>query len=370
MLGRLGRSLPFLTGGSRDLPSRQQTLRDTIGWSYDLLSEEEQRLFRRMGVFVGGCTLEAAERVGSDGEGDPLDLLASLVDKSLVRQVDGPDGEPRFTMLETIREYALEQLEASGEADTIRRRHAEFFAWLAEQAEPELRTATDSRWLDRLESEHANIRVGAGMVRRDRVEARDVLPRIAAGLWMFWWQGGYWSEGRLWQDRAIELADEPLVDRRRTPGPRDAGGPGRRAGAAPWRSTRRSRRSPGPRTTRPCSRWPSTGGRSSASMMGDAERGEAMAREGQALALQSGEPRRHRQCAQLARTGRHDARRIRARACESTRSVWRSPVRLASPYLVPYVLNSLARRRQSSTSDLDRAVATGRRGTGRGPAPE
>ena len=113
MLARLERRLPLLTGGARDLPERQRTLRDTIAWSYDLLDESERRLFRRLAVFVGGCTVEAAEAIGSvDGEpgADVFDGIASLVDKSLLRQHDGPDGEPRFTMLETIREFGLEQL--------------------------------------------------------------------------------------------------------------------------------------------------------------------------------------------------------------------------------------------------------------------
>jgi predicted ATPase/class 3 adenylate cyclase len=140
LLARLDQRLTFLTGGARDLPARQQTLRNTIDWSYDLLSADEQALFRRLGVFVGGCTLEAAEAVcagvGSWGLGvgsapqsptPVLDGLVALVDKSLLRQEEGADGEPRFTMLETIRAYALERLEESGEAAALRRQHALYY---------------------------------------------------------------------------------------------------------------------------------------------------------------------------------------------------------------------------------------------------
>ena len=144
MLARLERRLPLLTGGARDLPERQRTLRDTIAWSYDLLDEPERRLFRRLAVFVGGCTLEAAEAVcNADGDLgiDVFDGIASLVDKSLLRQEDGPDGEPRFTMLETIREYGLEQLQASGEEAAIRRRHLAWFSDFATVA----RTASTDR---------------------------------------------------------------------------------------------------------------------------------------------------------------------------------------------------------------------------------
>ena len=139
LLARLNSRLALLSGGARDLPERQQTMRTTIAWSYDLLTEAEQTLFRRLGVFVGGCTLEAAEGVlRTEGPGlsedtidsvlnpqpSVLDGLGALVDKSLLRQVAGPGGEPRFVMLETIREYALERLEASGEAERLRQQHA------------------------------------------------------------------------------------------------------------------------------------------------------------------------------------------------------------------------------------------------------
>ena len=145
LLARLGRRLSLLTGGARDRPVRQQTLRSTIDWSYDLLEPAERALFARLAVFVGGCSLEAVEAVcyvGEDPREDPpqdvLDGLALLVDKSLLRQVEGPEGEPRFGMLETIREYAAERFEAKGDAETLRRRHADYYLALAEQAAPEL----------------------------------------------------------------------------------------------------------------------------------------------------------------------------------------------------------------------------------------
>src|SRR2546425_6729948 len=148
ILARLGQRLPLLTGGARDLPERQRTLRAAIEWSHELLTRDEQRLFGRLAVFRGGCTLEAAEKV-ADAD---LDTLQSLVAQSLLRRVDD-----RFWMLETIREYATERLEASGMADELRRRHAEHFLPLAEEAEPHLRRDS-AEWADRLEREHDNLR--------------------------------------------------------------------------------------------------------------------------------------------------------------------------------------------------------------------
>ena len=139
LLTRLASRLHLLTGGARDLPQRQQTLRATIDWSYDLLSPAEQKLFRRLSVFVGGCNLEGVEAVcytKSDLDVDLLDGMASLVDKSLLQQIEQANGESRFSMLETIREYALEKLEASGEPEQMQRHHAAFFLAFAEEAEP------------------------------------------------------------------------------------------------------------------------------------------------------------------------------------------------------------------------------------------
>jgi predicted ATPase len=161
LLSRLEPRLPLLVGGARDLPARHQTLRATIAWSYDLLSAAEQKLFRRISLFVGGCTLEAAAVVSATPDGqetDLLDRMASLVDKSLLREEEQTDGEPRFLMLETLREYGLECLAASGEGLEIRRRHAESFLALAETAEREMARADQGHWLDRLEREHDILR--------------------------------------------------------------------------------------------------------------------------------------------------------------------------------------------------------------------
>ena len=140
ILSRLASRLQLLTGGARDLPARQQTLRQAIDWSYDLLSAPEQKLFRRLAVFRGGCTLEAVESVcntKSDLELDVLDGMGSMVDKSLMRQIEQDDGEPRFAMLETIREYGLEKMAASGEEKLTRRAHAAYCIVLAEEGAAE-----------------------------------------------------------------------------------------------------------------------------------------------------------------------------------------------------------------------------------------
>ena len=157
LLTRLERRLPILTDGARDLPARQQTLRNTITWSYDLLDPTEQALARTVAVFAGGCTLEAAQAV-FPGEVDVLDSAESLAAKSLLRSVVTSPGQARLTMLETTREFALEQLAATGELETLRRRHAEYYLALAERAESELWGTAASAWLDRLAAEHDNMR--------------------------------------------------------------------------------------------------------------------------------------------------------------------------------------------------------------------
>src|SRR5215218_10261820 len=161
LLGRLGGRLLELTGGARDLPARQQTLRDAIAWSHDLLGEDERTLFRRLGTFVGGWTIEAAEAVarsGAPGGLDALAALAALVDHSLVLHEEGSATEPRYTMLEMIRAYAQEQLAASDEMETARDAHAAFFLAFAEAAAPQLHGPEQLAWLERLESEHDNLR--------------------------------------------------------------------------------------------------------------------------------------------------------------------------------------------------------------------
>jgi predicted ATPase/DNA-binding CsgD family transcriptional regulator len=195
MLTRLGHRLELLTAGARDAPARHRALRDTIGWSVELLDGRETNLFRRLSVFVGGCTLEAAEEVC----GGDLDTLGSLVDESLVRA----DGE-RFAMLETIREYAGELLDSSAEAEDLRRAHAAQYLRLAEAAAPTLTT---------LESDHDNLRaalrfsLGAG-------DAATAL-QLCAVLWRFWFERGYLSEGRLWLDHALAASPEASPGRAR-----------------------------------------------------------------------------------------------------------------------------------------------------------
>ena len=181
ILARLEQRLPLLTGGARDAPERQRTLRATIEWSHELLSPEEQRLFARLSVFAGGCTLEAAEEVC---EAD-LDTLSSLVDKSLLRQ----SGE-RFRMLETIREYALEWLEKSSEAEELQRRHSEHFLALARNAEEGLMGVDQATWLELLEVDHDNFR--AVLSRGDG----NLQLEVAGDLWRFWRDRGYFEEGQ------------------------------------------------------------------------------------------------------------------------------------------------------------------------------
>jgi predicted ATPase/class 3 adenylate cyclase len=193
LLERLDARLKLLTGGARDLDPRQRTLRGAIDWSYDLLPEREQRLFARLAVFAGGRTLEAIEAVcDPDGNLDTFEGVASLVDKSLLRQEETKQGEPRLVMLETIHEYARERLEESGEADEIRGRHAQFFLALAE----ELSAGRDvGRPLDSLEREHANFREAlTWSLTRDA----EVGGRLAAALYPFWDLRGHISEGRSW----------------------------------------------------------------------------------------------------------------------------------------------------------------------------
>jgi len=212
MLTRLEHRLEFLTGGGRDVPARQQTLRNAIAWSYDLLTEPEQRLFRRLSVFVGGCTLEAAEAVAGDPAGHVpvLDQLGSLLDKSLLHEGEGLEGESRFGMLETLREYGLEQLAASGEQDAIRHHHADYFLALAEQAEARLEGAGQVEWLHRMEQEHGNLR--AALVWSQAAEgAAETGVRLAGALGFFWEARGYFTEGR--ERLAAILGTEPAQGR-------------------------------------------------------------------------------------------------------------------------------------------------------------
>ena len=204
LLERLERRLPVLTSGARDAPERQQTLRATIEWSHDLLSPEEQILFRRLSVFAGGASFDACERV-CDAD---LDVLASVVDKSLVRQT-----KDRFWMLETIREYALERLAESGEAEAIRRAHAEFFLRLTEEAAPRLRTempGSEGIWLPRFDLERDNLR--AAFATFAEAGAEPELARLVAASWRYWGDRGLVLEGRRMAERVRRVASvEPVA---------------------------------------------------------------------------------------------------------------------------------------------------------------
>jgi predicted ATPase/DNA-binding NarL/FixJ family response regulator len=184
MLAHLRNRLALVTGGSHDLPARQRTLRTEIAWSYDLLKPAEQMLFRRLAIFAGGFTLQAAKAVGNahgDASGDVLDGIESLVDSSLVHPLEGAGGEHRFDMLETIRAYALEQLEANGETELLRHYHAGYFLVLAEQTEPELwETATAQQAIERLLADFDNLRAAAAWTGQPQAASAQLLERIGA----------------------------------------------------------------------------------------------------------------------------------------------------------------------------------------------
>jgi predicted ATPase/class 3 adenylate cyclase len=231
MLARLERRLGLLTDGARDRPPHQRTLRGAIDWSYELLDPDDRRLFARLGVFACGCTIEAAEAVctvagrwetGVEGwEAKPdetaaladaptpnsqlltpiLDGLTSLVDKSLLQQIDQPDGEPRFVMLETLREFALERLDAFGEAEDMRRRHATYFVELAESAEEPARGASQRAAVDRLRAEHDNLRAALQWALDHG--AAELAIRLSGALGWFWDTRSYLSEGRRWLSAAL-----------------------------------------------------------------------------------------------------------------------------------------------------------------------
>jgi predicted ATPase/DNA-binding CsgD family transcriptional regulator len=214
---RLERRLPLLTGGGRDRPLRLQTMRDAIAWSHDLLAPAEQILFRRLAVFVDGCTLEAAEAIGGEG-GDTtslpssdLDLIAALVEASLLRSEIGPDGTVRYRMLETIREFAEERLVASGEAEAIRMRHGAYFMAFAERYQLAQLLPDADLVLALLEAEHANLR--AALAWLGDTDDHEGLLRLAAALGHFWTGRGYYQEGRAWLERALAHAGGAAANR-------------------------------------------------------------------------------------------------------------------------------------------------------------
>jgi predicted ATPase/class 3 adenylate cyclase len=214
LLKRLEQRLPLLTGGARTLPARQQTMRNTIAWSHDLLSSDEQVLFRRLAVFPGGCTIEAAEAVAAGaGALDVFGGIASLVDKSLLRQEEGSGGEPRFRMLETVREYGQERLDATREIDETHRRLADWCLSLAEEAQPDfLGRALPTHWVVWLNTELPNLRVAVTWL-LDHGEAAKVLRLLTA-------TEDYWTqklagtvELRRWLETALAAApDAPAAD--------------------------------------------------------------------------------------------------------------------------------------------------------------
>jgi excisionase family DNA binding protein len=228
LLDRLDRRLPLLTSGGRDMPERQQTMRDTIAWSYDLLTTAEQRLFRRLGVFVGGCTLDAAEAIAGEVgeranaksiEGSPsvVEGIASLVDKSLLRREACPktglEPGPRFLMLETVREYAQGELDASNEAESVREQHAQYFADQAEAIAPLLQWQQDTAAsIRRLDAEQDNFR--AALVWSSERGSLEVFLRLASALQSYWVLRGRMVEGRSWLERAVaDCGDAPLAIR-------------------------------------------------------------------------------------------------------------------------------------------------------------
>jgi predicted ATPase/DNA-binding XRE family transcriptional regulator len=209
LLARLDHRLRLLTQGARDLPKRQRSLQQAIDWSYDLLEEDEQQLFRRLAVFLGGWTLEASESVCNTSDdleqsNTVLARLTSLIDQSLVVAEVTTRDEPRFTLLETIREYGLVRLAASGEEETLRRQHMNYYVRLAEAAEPQLKGLEQAAWLERLERELGNLRMALDWALENR--AVDSGLRLAGALHHFWRRHGRLSEGRRYLERLLALA--------------------------------------------------------------------------------------------------------------------------------------------------------------------
>ncbi len=204
LLERLEHRLHVLTGGARDLPARQQTLRHAIAWSYELLSEEEQRLFRLLSVFIDGCELAAAEAVYSAQDGERalvLDGVMALLDKHLLYQGEQGDHAPRLLLHETIREYGLEALDVNQELEMARQIHAEYYLGLAEEAEEHLEGTEQAVWLERLEREYANLRTALQWMLEHH--AHEMALRLSAALVHFWEGHGHVNEGRIFLERAL-----------------------------------------------------------------------------------------------------------------------------------------------------------------------
>jgi predicted ATPase/DNA-binding CsgD family transcriptional regulator len=210
---RLTDSFKLLRGGSKTQMAKQRTLRGALDWSHELLSEDEKKLFGRLSVFAGGWTLEAAEAVGV-GEGveeDILDALSGLVNKSLVAVRERQESRVRYRMLEPIRQYAREKLEEGGEGEEVRRRHADFYLALAEEAEPRLRGPEDTEWLERLEVDHDNLRAALSWA-LEGGEAKLGL-RLAGALWLFWEGHGHYGEGHRWLEQVLARGSQAAAAR-------------------------------------------------------------------------------------------------------------------------------------------------------------
>ena len=205
-----GSALRELTGGPRNAPDRQRTLRYAIAWSYDLLAPADRTVFRRLATFVGGFTLDAAGAVANarpDLDRDVDEVIASLVDQSLLWREEGSRGESRYRMLETVREFGLEQLAAVPEEEvSARHAHAAYFLTLAQQAAPELHRLDQRAWLDRLESDHANLRAALHWL--EQSGRADEVARLAWALFWFWWFRGHLVEGHSWYERVLALGDD------------------------------------------------------------------------------------------------------------------------------------------------------------------
>lgn len=215
LLSRLESRLNLLTGGARDLPPRQQTMRSTIDWSYSLLDPPAQALFSRLSVFSGGFTFEAAEAIcNSEGELDVFEELASLLDNSLLHQEPDIGGQARFSVLETIREYARERLVEAGEEDLLRHQHARFFARLAGEAEHKFFSGESESWLDRLEPDHNNFRAALSCLQAEPQHLEMGWQVIFNLLWL-WYRRGYLNEARRWYEKAIPQAANLENDPRR-----------------------------------------------------------------------------------------------------------------------------------------------------------
>ena len=220
LLARMAHRLDLLTGGPRDAPARMRTMRHALDWSHELLTDQEQAIFRRLGVFVGGFTLEAAQAVAGESQ-DVLPGVSGLVAASLVEPAAGVGDEPRFTLLETIREYALERLTASGEEADIRRRHAEFYRWLAESAIPFYDGPELPAYMHRINRELDNCRAAMAWALDDGEVESGV--RLAGALWRVWWYGlamggkPWWErvkEGRAWCERALQVGKHLPIEAR------------------------------------------------------------------------------------------------------------------------------------------------------------